>query len=81
MAGACAATTTRARPATLLYRNTSRGLSVSPAETAEADQRLFEILRQIGEAAAGHGVSLSQMRLLGILRDREPEMQARFWDA
>ena len=37
-------------------------------------QLSWHVQAQIGEAAAARGVSLSLLRLLGILRDREPEM-------
>ncbi len=38
-------------------------------------QLSWHVQSRIGDAATAHGVSLSQLRLLGILRDREPEMQ------
>jgi len=37
-------------------------------------QLSWHVQGQIGDAAAGHAVSASLLRLLGILRDREPEM-------
>ncbi|HEY4226131.1 MAG TPA: MarR family transcriptional regulator [Pseudolysinimonas sp.] len=37
-------------------------------------QLSWHVQSRIGDAAAAAGVSLSQLRLLGILRDREPEM-------
>ena len=37
-------------------------------------QLSWYVQAQITDAAAGHGVSSSLLRLLGILRDREPEM-------
>ena len=39
-------------------------------------QLSWQVQSSIGDAAAARGVSLSQLRLLGILRDREPEMLA-----
>ena len=39
-------------------------------------QLSWHVQSSIGDAAAARGVSLSQLRLLGILRDREPEMLA-----
>ena len=39
-------------------------------------QLSWHVQSSIGDAAAVHGISLSQLRLLGILRDREPEMLA-----
>jgi MarR family transcriptional regulator, lower aerobic nicotinate degradation pathway regulator len=37
-------------------------------------QLSWRVQSVIGEAAASEGLSLSQLRLIGILRDREPEM-------
>jgi DNA-binding MarR family transcriptional regulator len=37
-------------------------------------QLSWHVQARIGDAAATEGISLSQLRLLGILRDREPEM-------
>ena len=37
-------------------------------------QLSWHVQGQITDAAAGHGVSSSLLRLLGILRDRQPEM-------
>ncbi len=39
-------------------------------------QLSWHVQSSIGDAAAAHGISISQLRLLGILRDREPEMLA-----
>ena len=39
-------------------------------------QLSWHVQSSIGDAAAAHGISTSQLRLLGILRDREPEMLA-----
>jgi DNA-binding MarR family transcriptional regulator len=39
-------------------------------------QLSWHVQARIGDAAAEHGISASQLRLLGILRDRKPEMQA-----
>jgi DNA-binding MarR family transcriptional regulator len=37
-------------------------------------QLSFAVQERLGEIAAAHGLSLTQLRLLGILRDREPAM-------
>ena len=39
-------------------------------------QLSWHVQSSIGDAAAAHGISTSQLRLLGILRDRQPEMLA-----
>ena len=39
-------------------------------------QLSWHVQSSMGDAAAARGVSVSQLRLLGILRDREPEMLA-----
>jgi DNA-binding MarR family transcriptional regulator len=39
-------------------------------------QLSWHVQAAMADAAAGHGLSVSQLRLLGILRDREPEMMA-----
>ena len=39
-------------------------------------QLSWHVQSSIGDAAAAHGISASQLRLLGILRDRQPEMLA-----
>ena len=39
-------------------------------------QLSWHVQSSIGDAAAARGVSLTQLRLLGILRDRQPEMLA-----
>jgi DNA-binding MarR family transcriptional regulator len=39
-------------------------------------QLSWHVQSSMGEAAAARGVSMSQLRLLGILRDRQPEMLA-----
>lgn len=48
-----------------------------PEEPAAVDavvQLSFAIQRLLGEIAAEHDLSITQLRLLGILRDREPAM-------
>ncbi|MCF3961123.1 MarR family winged helix-turn-helix transcriptional regulator [Streptomyces fuscigenes] len=38
-------------------------------------QLSFVVQAALGKVAAGHGLSVIQLRLLGVLRDREPGMQ------
>ncbi|WP_327176391.1 MarR family transcriptional regulator [Streptomyces sp. NBC_01335] len=38
-------------------------------------QLSFAVQAALGEVAAAHGLSIAQLRLFGVLRDREPGMQ------
>lgn len=45
-----------------------------PAHVDALVQLSFLVLGELGRIAAGHGLSLTQIRMLGILRDRRPPM-------
>jgi DNA-binding MarR family transcriptional regulator len=54
-----------------------RGLPAAPEELDPVDalvQLSFSVQALLGEIAAEHELSMTQLRLLGILRDREPAM-------
>jgi DNA-binding MarR family transcriptional regulator len=44
------------------------------AQLDDVVQRSFDVIARLTKVAAAHGLSLSQLRLLGILRDHEPTM-------
>jgi len=50
------------------------GTDRSAEELDAIVQLSFAIQERLGELAAEHGLSMTQLRLLGILRDREPAM-------
>ena len=59
-------------------RGTSSTRQPNAAESALVDglaQLSFEVQNQLAAIAARHDLSLTQVRLLGVLRDREPGIQ------
>ena len=48
--------------------------SPSPALLDGLVQTSFTVLAKLTQVAAAHDLSLTQLRMLGILRDREPKM-------
>src|SRR6476646_3115293 len=64
------------RPMTKMMGETNPGV---PGDTGELDglvQLSFAVQEILLRAAAAHDLSLTQLRLLGIVRDRRPRMAA-----